>query len=377
MSHEKAVHIVMGTRNASSAARKLRDVAVGCGCKNDVSVIVVKLNLGTEPDESPVHSNTLVSGLESDLNPSNEDIEFTNIDDILSDAEDDVEPGHDQSAWNGVKMKRKHVQSREGGRVDIDHMILSAVSAPSTSPVSPEMKSTNIDDILSPLPLHQPPNLHSSHTTRRSGTSPAGGGGGEGKGRLNVRTPPPANIVGYLAQTIPRDVSGSRTKGGDSSPPPPPSQVIDYEQFRDSFEVTQSAPSIPADQPSHAPRREGDIVQRPADEVGFGGSLRREEKGERRDLKRDAHMRGLRGNLTRAEVGGNMRGEGNMEGYLEQLNRVMTELDSDTALGTDQPQYGGKIQHRLSYVEHSYKQLTNDVYSKDVHVAQEDEDNNW
>ena len=28
-----------------------------------------------------------------------------------------------------------------------------------------------------------------------------------------------------------------------------------------------------------------------------------------------------------------------------------------------QPQYGGKIKKRLSYVEHSYKQLTNNVYS--------------
>ena len=402
MSHDAAVQVVSRATNASSAARRLRDLAVGYGCKTDVSVIVVQLNVGdgvVGPEESLVHS---VSEPVSDQGPGN-DVEFTNIDDILSDAEDDVEQ-RPESTWNGVKLRKKNI-SPHSDKVDIDRLILDAISSPPTSQISPEMKSTNIDDILSsPSPPppphhahstpHHPHNVHSSHITNGTTATPmrgGGGGGGGGRGGDNqgrtgrktavvpIHPPPSQTTLTYPAQTIPRDAAASRTKGGDVPPPLPPSQAINYEQFRDSFEVTQSSPLIPANQPNHAPNhapRGGDgIVGRAVenDVIGFGGSLRREEKGAR---GRNVRERGLRGNLMRAEVRGRVGAGENMESYLDVLNQAMTELDADA--NPSEPQFGGKLQRRLSYVEHSYKQLTNDVYGEEgEHVNHEDELDDW
>ena len=396
VSHEMAVHTVSRAQTPSSAARKLRDLAVGYGCKNDVSVIVVQLNIGdrgAESEESPVHSRVAVSEPESDLN-LNEDVEFTNIDDIISEGEDDVEPRH-QPSWNRAKKNEPcHVNG------DIDRMILNAVSSPLTSPVATEMKSTNIDDILSSPSPHQNPRAqptphypHHSHTVtvevhNGSQTGGAEKVGGAGRKMAIVPAHSPPTILGYPAQTIPRDAAGSRTKGGDVSPPLPPSQAINYDQFIDSFQMTQSAPIIPADQKTPGGvGRGGDmggtvVGKGVADKVGFGGSLRREREerggGVGVRAKRDAYERGLRGKLTRREVrGGGGGGGGNMEGYLVELNKVMTDLDSDPALDGE-PQSGGpRIQRRLSYVEHSYKQLTNNVYSSDVVQVEPEDHHNW
>ena len=364
VSRERAVGIISDHQSPGPAARKLRDLAIACGSRNDVSVIVVRMSvpdLGAGLEESMFHSKESVS---SEPDPE-EEVEFTNIDDLLSDTEDSVEQGLD-STWNGVRLRKKGAGPLPlVGSADIDQMILNAVSSPPTSPFTPEMKSTNIDDILSPL---QP--LPTEQTDRT-------GAGGERK--RSSHAPPTGHA--YPAQTIPRDAAGSRSKGGDSFPPLPPSQAIDYEQFKDSFEVTQSAPIIPADQqpPETTPtvgvaggRGNGVIGrQRIVDEAGFGGSLQR-ETDERRGRKRDIHERGLRGDLARREIEGGVAG-GNMEGYLAQLNQALTNLDSDPALqnGTEpQARNGGMIQRRLSYVEHSYQQLTNNVYSEGANVGQ-------
>lgn len=52
-----------------------------------------------------------------------------------------------------------------------------------------------------------------------------------------------------------------------------------------------------------------------------------------------------------------------VEKNLVLLNRTMSELDKEA--NPERPRKGAKIVRRLSYVEHSYKQLTNDVYSAD------------
>jgi len=80
------------------------------------------------------------------------------------------------------------------------------------------------------------------------------------------------------------------------------------------------------------------------------GRLRR-QRGERRMRER-----------VREEAAGQ-----NMEEYLSALNEAMSALDSDS--GPREPQYGGKIVRRLSYVEHSYQQLTNNVYSEGLAVG--------
>lgn len=371
VSHELAIRIVRRASSASSAARELRDLAVGYGCKTDVSVIVVQLNI-PEGSEPPVHSENLISELESDQNPD-EDVEFTNIDDILSDTEDDMEWGH-ESTRNQVKLRKKNASAQvKKTEADIDCMILDAVSSPPTSPISPEMKSTNIDDILSSTPSHpdtqSTPHPSHKHTATYNETTTQMRGGRK-IGTVSSHAPPPVNSLAYPAQTIPRDAAGSRTKGGDASPSMPPSQAVDYKQFKDSFEVTQSAPFIPTEHLNLSCEvgERGEIGGRGVqDDVGFGGSLRR-EKEVMWGRGRDTRGRGLRGNLTRAEV----RGQGgNMDEYLVVLNQAMTELDSDTARG--EPQVGGKIQRRLSYVEHSYKQLTNNVYSEGADIDQDEE----
>lgn len=408
VTHERAVHVVTQLQDASAAARKLRDLVVGYGCKVDVSVIVVKVNVtapdgGVELEESRSNTVMLESGSDQNLNEE-EDVEFTNIDDIISDGEDDMEQRH-ESTWNGDHLTHS--------TIDIDQMILNAVSSPPTSPISPQMKSTNIDDIItSPRqPTYDHHKLHSVHTSQNNRhtttTNPEHGTttqktphrGGEvgvvGRKITPTGPQPLTNNLGYPAQTIPRDAAGSRSKGGDASPPPPPSQAIDYTQFRDSFEVTQSAPMIPANQSNDitdvggirkGKGRGNDVIGRRQleEEVGFGGSLQR-EKPRGKGGRRDVHERGLRGKLTERDLQENVgrRGE-NMEGYLSKLNQVLTDLDSDSLLGdtnkSEPPKYGGKIQRRLSYVEHSYQQLTNNVYSEGAIANQHDnnyENNYW
>ena len=399
VSRETALQVVSQPHQTpGSAARTLRDLAVGCGSRNDVSIIVIRLTVGLGLGESAVHSEEFGSQEPEHHDESDEDIEFTNIDDLLSDTEDGVEPGQ-ESTWNRVRMRNTApgALSPVVANEDIDQMILRAVSSPPTSPFAPEMKSTNIDDILSstphPLPTashtphhpHKPPSAH-TRNQRQSHAEQGDIGAGERKSgvkkmtRVNSPHSPPSN-PGYPAQTIPRDAAGSRSKGGDSSPPIPPSQAIDYEQYRDSFEVTQSAPMIPANTPQLSSqgaettptavgvaggRGKGVIGrQRIVEEAGFGGSLQRDERGGRRDR----HERGLRGNITKRDLEGGVAAEGTMEGYLAQLNRTMTDLDSDPGSwnGTEtrpKAQNGTSIQRRLSYVESSYQQLTNNVYSE-------------
>ena len=401
VSHERAVSVVCEMKTQSSAARRLRDMAVACGAQTDVSVIVVRLappTLGAGFDESESHSGPM----ERERDQSNEDVEFTNIDDFISDSEENMELGHELT-WNGVRTRG--VAPPAVGGVSIDEMILSAVSSPPTSPFSPEMKSTNIDDILTSPHSHQEHTLtphqghtltphqehtltpHQEHTltveSRPTETT-------KRITRVNSPQAPPTSGPAYPAQTIPRDAAGSRSKGGDL--PVPPSQAIDYKQFRDSFEVTQSAPSIPADQQTTptaggvAGGRGNDIIgrQRVVEEAGFGGSLQRERDERSGRRRRDTRERGLRGDLTRREIDGGevAMGTGNTKEYLEQLNRVMTDLDSDPALrnGTETSAWnGGKIQRRLSYVEHSYQQLTNNVYSNGAIAGQpsDHEQHNW
>ena len=411
VSRETAIGVVTQPQvTPGDAARTLCDLAIGCGSRNDVSVIVIRLTVGLGIREDPVGDEEFVIS-ESDIhrhdNKSNdEDIEFTNIDDILSDTEDGMEPGQ-ESTWNRVRLRSKgpgHL-SPVVMNEEIDQMILSAVSSPPTSPFAPEMKSTNIDDILSastphPLPtaLPTPHQAHYSHTQSQQRADH--GDGKRHSGAAGERKPwvkkmkrvnsPHSSTTGYPAQTIPRDAAGSRSKGGDTSLPLPPSQAIDYKQYRDSFEVTQSAPIIPADQlpmtlsstqettptVGVASGRDQGLIgrQRVVDEAGFGGSLQRERDGigGGRRGRRDGRERGLR---ARKDIDGGV-GEGAMEGYLAQLNRTMTDLDSDLSPwnGTEtQPvfQNGAQIQRRLSYVESSYQQLTNNVlYSEGANIGQ-------
>lgn len=396
VSRETAVRVVSQPQQTpGSAARVLRDLAVGCGSRNDISVIVIRLTMGAGLGESTVHPEESVTS-ERDRDQSyEEDVEFTNIDDLLSDTEDGMELGQ-ESTWNGVRTRKKALAPMPPvvASVDIDQMILSAVSSPPSSHFTPEMKSTNIDDILSSPPHHlpaahphqphQPPTAHQQHHPTEQRETEINGGavsGGERKGKRITRVgspgSPPTSPV-YPAQTIPRDAAGSRSKGRDSAPPLPPSQAINYEQFKDSFEVTQSAPIIPANQPVDAETtptvgvvggRSNGVVGRQSmvDKVGFGGSLQRErDKRGGGKGKRDVGGRGLRGHLTRQEVEGGVA-EANMEGYLAQLNQTMTDLDSDPTLwnGTEtRPRNGAGLQKRLSYVETSYQQLTNNVYSE-------------
>ena len=355
VTQDLAVCVVYNEQTPSSAARRLRDLAVARGAKTDISIIVIRLappTRGVELDEwSESHSKDLAAQLDSERDQSKEDVEFTNIDDLLSDSEENMEQGQ-EPVWNGVRLREKGEPLAPVGQAEYDQMILDTVTSPPSSPFTPEMKSTNIDDILTPSHPHTLPPSHPG--------SPA-----------------------YPAQTIPRDAAGSRSKGGEMTLPLPPSQAIDYEQFRDSFEVTQSAPSIPGDQrlpPETTPtvggaanRRGSGVVERQmmVEEAGFGGSLQRDrdEGGRKRGRRRDTRERGLRGDLARQEIKGGMAGTtaGDMEGYLAQLNQVMTDLDSNLALrnGMEPGTWnGGGIQRRLSYVEHSYQQLTNNVYSE-------------
>lgn len=338
VSHDLAIQVVHKSPDPSYAARKLRDLAIAHGCQSDVSVIVVQLNetRGRGPDKSLVHTNLQhthpvpapkpEAGLEAKREQDqDQNVEFTNIDDILSDSEDDMEQDRMIQTWNGVQLRKK--KSREDPQKSeskLDQLLLSAVSSPLTSATLPEMKSTNIDDILQ------------ERGEERKGTTDA-------------------FSVNYPAQTIPRDAAGSRDKRGKV--PPPASKMVDYDKFYDSYEITQSSPYIPSSQGGQARGTEGRERLRKGG-VGLGGSLQRERRGKR---------------LGRSSKG-EEAGESDTQEHLAALNQVMSALDSDA--GPGEIQYGG-MTRRLSYVEHSYKQLTNDVYSDDLRAERVTNLDDW
>ncbi len=367
VSYDEVVHEVQKFSDPIPAAKHLRDLAIAHGCGRDVSVVVIKLNLFnadqkiiklraqkvvTEPEDDEEEDE---DEEEEEDEEEDEDVEFTNIDDILSDTEDDPSPPPASNWGRGQRSRGDEQTERREQRVevspldDLDKLVLSAVSTPSSSPHVPSVESTNIDDLLlddSPTapgprngtskwekrtaphlspPYHKPlykpgSNGVNAHHHKHMRVQSSFSSRSHSPSGANRRHRQQRNIVkvdgllqsapmewddDYPAQTLPKTKSiyshqHKHTNGGIT---PLDENALTYEQ-------TQSLPAL-------------------------GGESRRYSEGD--------------------TVGT----------HLAMLNKAMSHLDSELnpVPFRERPRGGTKIVRRLSYVEHSYHQLTRDTHS--------------
>ena len=184
--YEQVVHQVQLISDPIQASKCLRDLAIAQGCQTDISVVVIKLDIGsavsTQPERKMKHQKTIVEPEE--LEDEEEDAAITNIDDVITDSEEEGGEGE------GVDGEQP-TQDGEGGAVDavglaedmdenseLDQLVLSAVHSPTTSPYKPRMHSTNFDDII--MEEDDPyldPSIPIPPTASRRGGR--GGGGGD------------------------------------------------------------------------------------------------------------------------------------------------------------------------------------------------------
>ena len=244
VSYEQIVQEASSISDPTQVAKRLRDLAVAHGCYDDVSVVVVKLNIDRDPVlpsvETVAKHQAIPACEEKADEDDDEELGITNIDDDLS----DVDEVHNSNAppVTALKLELEPVLPPQE---DMDRMVLSAVTAVNghgggfQHHEEPMMQSTNFDDLplsddspdsigppimdstLSELdaeiqntqqviarPRHPQPDLH----------------------QLSVMTP-----AEYEAQTLPKITPSSRKSSG----------LTDFET---SFEQTQvSMLSLPPD----------------------------------------------------------------------------------------------------------------------------------
>ena len=147
--YEQVVHQVQLISDPIQASKCLRDLAIAQGCQTDISVVVIKLNIGSavpaQPERKLKPQKTIVEPEESE--DEEEDAAITNIDDVITDSEEDEEDGEQTPTQDGAVDRSATVGDMEENS-ELDQLVLSAVHSPTTSPFKPRMKSTNFDDIM-------------------------------------------------------------------------------------------------------------------------------------------------------------------------------------------------------------------------------------
>ena len=114
LTHQQVLEELQRCPVPTEAAKRLRDVAVSYGCRGDVSILVVKLLLGNQR-----HSGSILD-IKPVLSPpaqmtedGEEDLEITNIDDLLSDIEEEGEGVVDSA--NITKPKKQSRRRPQSG----------------------------------------------------------------------------------------------------------------------------------------------------------------------------------------------------------------------------------------------------------------------
>ena len=216
MSYEQIVYDIRSISDPIRASKRLRDIAVAHGCSTDVSVVVIKLNIDRGPPAHSALSLKHEETLSASESEEEEDNEITNIDDLLSDIEEEEEEGReDRLPTTELNMSSPS---------DIDQLILDAVRTPPTSPSQPTVHSTNFDD----LPLTDESPTSSSPVAIDSVVSDL-------PGLVQQQKEMSAQLdqMSYVAQTLPKDASKSR-KGSKGS-----AQNAGFAITETSFEQTQ------------------------------------------------------------------------------------------------------------------------------------------
>lgn len=151
VSYEQVVHQIQSISDPIQASKCLRDMAITQGCKQDISVVVVKLNIDREipkPATAPqIKQRAIVEAEGSE--DEEEDVAITNIDDVLTESEE--EEGEEEE--NGDHLSHHHQEDdvTNQDNTELDRLVLSAVHSPTSSPFKPTLESTNFDDPDEPL----------------------------------------------------------------------------------------------------------------------------------------------------------------------------------------------------------------------------------
>ena len=157
--YEQVIHQTQAFSNPIQASKCLRDLAVAQGCQTDISVVVVKLKIGSALHDHSVleliPQTTTVEPKAELSEDEEEDAAITNIDDVITDSEDDQdskEEDGDQTPTQGHPKRGRGVQKSSKAVSDnnseLDQLVLSAVHSPNTSPYKPTVESTNFDDMM-------------------------------------------------------------------------------------------------------------------------------------------------------------------------------------------------------------------------------------
>ena len=99
LTYEQVIHHVQTISDPIRASKCVRDLAVAQGCQTDISVIVVKLNIDSKvTPQAAVDKRKPAKTVDEsqDSEDEEEDAAITNIDDVITDSEEDSEDKHDQ-----------------------------------------------------------------------------------------------------------------------------------------------------------------------------------------------------------------------------------------------------------------------------------------
>ena len=152
--YEQVIHQVQLISDPIQASKCLRDLAIAQGCQTDISVVVVKLNIGSavpaQPERMLKTQKTILDEPEEESEDEEEDAAITNIDDVITDSEEEdggQTPTQDGEGGGGVDRSVALVEGMDENS-ELDQLVLSAVHSPTASPFKPRMHSTNFDDIM-------------------------------------------------------------------------------------------------------------------------------------------------------------------------------------------------------------------------------------
>ena len=152
VSYEQVVHQIQSISDPIQASKCLREMAITQGCKQDISVVVVKLNIDREipkPATAALIKQRAIVDAEGSEDEE-EDVAITNIDDVLTESEEEEEEEEEE---NGDHLSHHHQEDdvTNQDNTELDRLVLSAVHSPTSSPFKPTLESTNFDDPDEPL----------------------------------------------------------------------------------------------------------------------------------------------------------------------------------------------------------------------------------
>lgn len=211
LSHQQVLQELNRYPDPNEAAKRLRDVAVSYGCHSDVSVLVVKLNLGSKR-HSLTAIKPLLSPVQKTEDGEEDELEITNIDDLLSDIEEEEEGVVNSTSVTKPKKQSRRRPQSGGGRPHSGGVMRGHGHSSSES---------SGDDMASSR-------THNSGQQSEASIAPA-----YSEGELQA-SPVPLPNRDYPAVTLPRNMRNKTSTPRNAG----------YEALKTSFEQTQSVPLL-------------------------------------------------------------------------------------------------------------------------------------